>query len=249
MAQGMRDCAVEDDADILPLSFRTLSSPSLQTGGGMTPTLSRMERLRFDDFSDGVEQDREDEVRRGIPEEEVAILLEKAREEAYEWGVAEGYDKGHADAMDALEADIHRLCLGVSESLGSLEAHKESLSRLLEDSAASFVKRLTGLLAPRLPEEFFGLHLEEMVMKVARSALADQQVVFRLSPAQLEAHGERIKALVAGENRSLDVVLESDASLAPGRVQVLWRHGEMELNLHEFSDRIVESILSIRKEK
>src|SRR5690554_3653829 len=119
-------------------------------GQGVMP-VQRMIPLPLADFSepDPVVEEPEVEL---FTREELEVEVSSAQAAALEKGLAEGYTKGHAAAMEELAADQSRALQQISESLGAAAEEQSQLAATVEQELRAVLEQLVGCLCARLQE-------------------------------------------------------------------------------------------------
>lgn len=177
-----------------------------------------------------------------LTQEEIDVLIEKAKAQAFQAGLDEGYynaleslynesDKTERDALAEIRAQLHVL-------VGKIDHHHAALEAQVLDFSLSICEQVFPYLQHSQSHE----RALTQIQKTMRLALNSPYINIMLSPKALPKLTPHIEQLANELGLSEQIQLSTDQNLTDGAAHVDWQNGFMAYSFDTVCERILSAL-------
>ncbi len=207
--------------------------PQHQINMKATCQMAEPVKYTFDQAFDGGVKSRFDEER-----DELKLEISTAREEAF----AQGTEKGHAHALEEIEAARLNALQQVAEAANALMQHYSDLEQRMHQDTIQLGYAITRKLIPALIEQFPRAEIESVIKDCLSVAKNEPHLVIRVAEASVDLLSENINTLKKTTAHTGELVLIGASDIGPQDCIVEWPDGGA-VRIHNDTQQQIEATI------
>lgn len=189
------------------------------------------------EFPEPVEEEVEDDR---LPPEEVARLVEAAREQGREQGYNDGHAQGVEDERAAIAAELKGKVDGLFTEMQALRSREDELFQSLETRTARLMLAFVHQLAKRLSEAEANRLAENVAKRAVEAVRGKHRITIRATEEFLRPLREALHLPTDDDAAAHRVEFEAVADAEAAPLEVAWLTGKVTFDPYGFNEAVDE---------